>query len=219
MVACLGQPDVGGEIGIGSTFELAPQDVIFVVFPFGSNGWFKYGSEESFSVVSVDAETGDVSVVDEGGAPFVLPGGTRAQLEERLAELTSFSAIQVYRPGLGPPGPIVTAKALGMPSGYSEIPVGAWGELEIGDHVLVGQASNVRTLLRVEDDDPELLIARVVGTESWTTEAGELWYFQAESQILSPDAAFRRSAPAAGVLLPAAGVVLAASVAAFLVFS
>lgn len=216
--AFLGQPS-GVEIQISSTSELLPDDLIFIVFPFGARGWFKYGSEETFTVVSVDP-AGDVHVIDEAGSPFLLPGGTRSELEARLSEITSVSGITVIRPSLGPAGPRDIARNLGLPSGYSQIPVSTWSDLVRGDHVLLGQETGIGFLVRVEDDDPELLVARVVGTESETLEVGELLYFEGHGMIFSPDAAFR-GAPGTreSDLWMAGAAVFAAGAAAILAFA
>lgn len=190
----------GAAIDIATTFELVSGDLVVVGFPFGSRGWFKYGSEEEFTVISVDPSSGEVNAVDEDDRPTIFPGGTRAELEARLAQETSFFGIAVYRPGLGPPGPLTIARGLGLPSSYEEIPVYAWGDLAIGDHVLIGQATGVPILLRVEDDDPELIISRVIGSESERAKPGDLMYFEAASQILAPDAAYRGPAVPEGFL-------------------
>ena len=168
--AFLGQP-AGVEIQVSSTLELVPGDLLFILFPFGARGWFKYGSEETFTVVSVDP-AGDVHVIDEAGSPFLLPGGTRSELEAKLSEITSVSGITVIRPSLGPPGPRDIARALGLPLGYSQISATTWSDLVRGDHVLLGQETGVGFLVPVEDDDPELLVARVIGTQSENLEIG-----------------------------------------------
>lgn len=203
----LGQPP-GVEIEVASTSELAPGDLIWISFPFGARGWFKYGSEETFTVVSVDPD-GTVNVIDEGGDPFVLPGGSTAELRAKLRDQTSFSAITIVRPDLGPPGSGQVAQGLGMPGGYREIPVMTWSDLRVGDYVLLGQATGIPTLVRVEDDDPELLIARVIGTESPSAQPGDLWYFEGPGRIFAPDAAFRGQPIEEGWYVAGAAVVAA----------
>jgi hypothetical protein len=100
----LGQAPAGTrEIDIASTWQIFPGDFFRISFPFGSRGWLTYGGSELFRVVSVHPDTGEVSVVDEGGSPATFAGGDREELLRRLAEKTSYSEIRFYRSNLRVP--------------------------------------------------------------------------------------------------------------------
>lgn len=100
----LGQAPAGTrEIEIGSTYELLPGDIIQISFPFGSRGWITYGGAELFRVISVDPDTGEVSVVDESRNAASFAGGDKAELLRRLAEKTSYSEVRLYRSRLRVP--------------------------------------------------------------------------------------------------------------------
>lgn len=207
--------DRGQEIEVGSTRELVPGDLLVIGFPFGARGWLKYGGEETFSVVSVDPATGDVHAVDESGGALALPGGSRADLESRLSELTSWSSIRVFRPSLAPLERSLDPEGLGLPAGYREMAASTWGELVPGDYVYAGLG--VPYLYRVEAVDRDLVVARIMGTEDFS-KVGDLAYHLPEDGFWETDAIYRRSAlAAAGTLaLPLAAAGLVAS---FLIFS
>lgn len=100
----LGQAPAGTrEIDLGSTWVFLPGDIIQISFPFGSRGWITYGGVELFRVISVDPDTGEVSVVDESRSPVSFAGGDRDELLRRLAEKTSYSEVRLYRSRLRVP--------------------------------------------------------------------------------------------------------------------
>lgn len=94
----LGQPS-GDVLDISSTSQLQIGDVIHVKFPLFSTGFLVYGGSEDFTVFQFDPPTNQVGVRDGSGKDIWLKMGSREDLLSKLAELTSYSSVEIIRPG------------------------------------------------------------------------------------------------------------------------
>jgi len=103
----LGQPP-GEVLDIVNTSQLQIGDVIHVTFPFLSRGFLIYGGAEDFTVFGFDPPTNQIGVRDESGKDLWLKTGSREDLLSKLAQQTSYSSVEIVRPGLVEQAPEAT---------------------------------------------------------------------------------------------------------------
>ena len=190
----LGQHVGFGRIEIAHTNDLRPGDVLWVQFPFGSGGWFKYGGEESFTVLSVDPGTGDVTSQDESGSAATFGGGSEAEMLAWLADLTNFISVTVLR--AEPETPIdVELRLLATWVGaedWDRVPMPTFEGVEAGDIVVLDPPDGFERVLLVSGAPvQEVVITEIIYSEKADDMEGAEFLLDALTPLGAYEAVFR----------------------------